>query len=271
MLWLRVCLRIVAFLTLTLSLAPFQFVFSYIPGIRHLIPRFFHRTLMRIFGVHVRVSGTPPVPGTLLVSNHLSWFDIVTIGSLASVSFVAKKEVKTWPLFGQLAHLQRTVFVDRRPGRHTAATSNELAQRLAAGDCLVLFAEGTTTDGTRLLPFKSSLFAAVERAVHAPRKNRPEIGVTVQPMTIHYSEVHNLVMGRRQRGKYAWVGDEALLPHLIFMLKTPPLVIDIVFHAPLNGADVENRKTMARASQQEVLQGLDQIRGRRLAAQAKNG
>lgn len=271
MLWLKVCLRALAFLTLTLALAPFQFVFSYIPGLRHLIPRFFHRSLMRIFNVDVRVSGTPPVPGTLLVSNHLSWFDIVTIGSLSNVSFVAKKEVKSWPLFGQLAHLQRTVFVDRRPGRHTSQTSNELASRLAEGDRLVLFAEGTTTDGTRLLPFKSSLFAAVERAVHAPRKTRFGSAVTVQPMTIYYSEVHNLVMGRRQRGKYAWIGDEALLPHLIFMLKTPPLVIDIVFHAPLEGADVENRKTMARASQLEVLWGLDQIRGRRLAAQAKNG
>lgn len=270
LLWPRVILRILVFIGITLSLAPFQCIFSFVPRLRDVLPRTFHRLILKLMGVRVRVHGGLPEKGTLMVSNHVSWFDIVSIGSLIPVSFVAKKEVKTWPLFGQLANLQRTVFVDRRPGRHTAHTSNQLADRLAAGDRLVLFAEGTTTDGTRLLPFKSSLFASVERAALAPAKKRRPSDIKVQPMTVTFSESHNMVMGRRQRGKFAWVGDEALAPHLLFMLLRSCVVIDIVFHAPLRGDDMRDRKTMARASQAKVREGLDQIRGRCLAAQLKN-
>jgi 1-acyl-sn-glycerol-3-phosphate acyltransferase len=254
---MRVSFRLVVFLAFTLVLAPWQIVFVFIPPVRHLIPLLYHRTLLALLGVRVRVSGAKPEAGVLLVCNHLSWFDIVVIGSLLPVSFVAKKEVRSWPLFGLLAQLQRTVFVDRRPGRHTVKTSNQLSRRLAAKDRLVLFPEGTSTDGMRVLPFKSSLFASVER--------QTELQVKVQPMSMAFSDVHNIAMGRRQRMSYAWVGDVAFLPHVLFIFGTPPLTVDIVFHPPLAPEDMVDRKAMARASEQAVRNGVDQIFSRRLA------
>ncbi|MDB2668301.1 1-acyl-sn-glycerol-3-phosphate acyltransferase [Alphaproteobacteria bacterium] len=253
----RVTVRLFVFLAFTFVLAPWQILFVFIPPIRHIIPLIYHRTLLKLLGVRVRVSGAEPEVGALFVCNHLSWFDIVVIGSLLPVSFVAKKEIRSWPLFGLLAQLQRTVFVDRRPGRHTVKTSNQLSRRLAAQERLVLFPEGTSTDGMRVLPFKSSLFASVER--------QENVSIKVQPMSMAFSEVHNIAMGRRQRLAYAWVGDVAFLPHLLFIFGTPPLTIDIVFHPPLAAEDMVDRKAMARASEQAVREGVDQIFSRRLA------
>ena len=109
----------------------------------------------------------------------------------------------------------------------------------------------------RVLPFKSYLFASVER--------QTELQVKVQPMSMAFSDVHNIAMGRRQRMAYAWVGDVAFLPHVLFIFGTPPLTVDIVFHPPLAPEDMVDRKAMARASEQAVRNGVDQIFSRRLA------
>ncbi len=259
--FVKIFFRCIIFLAFTFVLLPLQIIFVFVPRLRDVIPIFYHRMMLKLLGVRVRTWGAEPIKGALLVCNHLSWFDIVLIGSIAPVSFVAKKEVKTWPLFGLLAQLQRTVFVDRQPGRHTLTTSNQLARRLAAKDRLVLFPEGTSTDGLRVLPFKSSLFASVERQAQP---------VQVQPMSMAFSDLCNIAMGRRQRQTYAWVGDVAFLPHLLSIFGTPPLTVDIVFHPPLAGADMADRKSMARASEQVVRNGLDDILCRRLAANAEN-
>ena len=259
--FIKVFLRFIVFFAFTLALVPLQILFVFVPRLRDVIPIFYHRAMLKLLGVRVRVWGAEPVKGALLVCNHLSWFDIVLIGSIVPVSFVAKKEVKSWPLFGLLAQLQRTVFVNRRPGRHTVATSNQLARRLAAKDRLVLFPEGTSTDGLRVLPFKSSLFASVERQATP---------VQVQPMSLAFSDVCNIAMGRRQRQSYAWVGDVSFLPHLLSIFGTSPLTVDIIFHPPLAEADMVDRKSMARASEQMVRNGLDDILCRRLAVNAEN-
>ena len=156
----RVAYRLILFVLAVLVLVPLQAVVMLVPRAWPYLPLFFHRYMLRVMGVRLAVTGPLPAAGTLIVANHLSWFDILVIGALTPVSFVAKSEVKGWPLFGQLAQLQRTVFVDRRRGRHNKTDGNALARRLEKGDTMVVFAEATNSDGIKVLRFKSTLLAA---------------------------------------------------------------------------------------------------------------
>ena len=150
---------VAGFLLLTLTLIPFQWVALRLNkswGAR--LPRFYHATLCRLIGIRVHVSGTPlkgdkPV---LLAANHTSWLDIPILSSVVPCSFVAKSEVGSWPFFGLLARLQRTVFVERQRRHQTAEHRDRLYERLADGDTLVLFPEGTSGDGNKVLPFNSA-------------------------------------------------------------------------------------------------------------------
>ena len=101
----------------------------------------------------------------LVVSNHTSWLDITVISTLAPLSFVAKSEVAGWPLFGTFARLQRSIFIDRTRRKGAAEANREIAERLAGGDAIVLFAEGTTSDGNRVLPFRSAVVGAARDAI----------------------------------------------------------------------------------------------------------
>ena len=132
------------------------------------VVRLWHRGCCRIAGLRVRVRGAPALSGpTLFVANHVSYLDIVVLGSLLDAGFVAKSEVAAWPLIGWLARIGRTVFGARRAAS-CAGQCNALAERLSAGQSLILFAEGTSSDGGRVLPFETSLFAAVARSAHDP-------------------------------------------------------------------------------------------------------
>ena len=159
---------------------------------RHAFPQFYHRIVLRLIGLNLDVRGGPcRHRPCLYVCNHTSYLDIPVLGALIRGSFVAKSEVGTWPFFGLLARLQRTVFVDRRRtriGQHMDAVS----ERLEAGDQLILFPEGTTGDGNRILPFKSALFASAQNQV----KGRE---VTVQPVSVSYTRFSNLPMDREMR------------------------------------------------------------------------
>src|SRR3546814_4434579 len=129
------------------------------PRLRH----WYHQRACRLLGIQVGRRGEPSRRHpTLYVVNHVSYLDIEVLGALLAVSFVAKAEVATWPFFAWLARLQETVFVERR-GRHAARHRDEMTRRLEAGDDLVLFPEGTSGDGHRVLAFKSALFSVAER------------------------------------------------------------------------------------------------------------
>ena len=181
--------RLSGFLSLTLLLGPLQFlVLAILPRFGHVIPMLYHRGLIWMLGVTIRRHGAVPPAGALLASNHVSWFDIVAIGAQMPVSFIAKHEVKTWPLFGQLANLQRTIYIKRARGRHTLDNRDTMKERLVAGDRLVLFAEGTTGNGARAQPFKSALFSSVQRVGEAG----PDI--VVHPLTISYTALGGRVM-----------------------------------------------------------------------------
>jgi 1-acyl-sn-glycerol-3-phosphate acyltransferase len=188
----------------------------------------------------------------IFAANHVSWLDIVILSSLAPVSFIARHDVNGWPFFGALARLQRTVFVDRKRRLTTGTSRDQMRERLAAGDMLVLFAEGTSGDGTRVLPFKSTFFAAAENS-----------GVAVQPLSVVYAGHRNLPMPRRLRPLYAWYGDMEMPPHLWAAMAHGPIEVKIICHAPLSMADHGNRKILAKKAEETVRQGLvDALHGR---------
>lgn len=231
-----------------------------------LVPLWFFRCLLKIIGVRLKLGGPLPRPGTLVVANHVSWFDVLVIGAITPLSFIAKSEVKGWPLLGLLSRLQRTVFVDRRRGRHNKTDGDGLTQRLLGGDTIVIFAEGTSSDGLKVLPFKSTLFAGIERL--AKSTPAPEALMPVQAMSLAYLRLHDMAMGRRQRLDYAWLGDMALAPHFLFMLASGPLTIEVMFHEPLPDAVKSHRKQMARQLHAQVKGGLEDMARVRDAAGA---
>ena len=247
MIALAVLLR---FLGWTLCLAPFQCVLLLLraPLSSHL-PMVWHRGVCRIFGFRIERYGTMSrtVP-TLFVCNHTSYLDISALGAVVPGCFVAKAEVRGWPLFGVLARLQRTVFVERRPSR-TAQHRDDMAARLEAGDNLILFPEGTSNDGNRVLPFKSAFFGIAEK----PIRGAP---LVVQPVSIAYTRLNGIPMGRPYRPFYAWYGDMELASHLWNVAGLGNATIAIQFHPPMTIEQFASRKAMAEACQATIADGV---------------
>jgi lyso-ornithine lipid O-acyltransferase len=241
---LRGFLVLTGFAALTLPLMPVQQLLLW-TGSRHAraLPFHYHRIVARILGIKVKLKGDPHHGPLLIAANHVSWLDIVVLSSVAPLSFIAKSDVNGWPFFGTLARLQRTVFVDRERRHQAGQARDEIGERLRAGDILVLFSEGTSGDGASVLPFKSSLFAAAEKG------NAP-----IQPVTIAYLGHRNLPMTRRLRPLYAWYGDMELAPHLWEAVKTGPIEVEVIWHAPLTPE--LGRKELARTAEAEVRRGL---------------
>ncbi len=207
------------------------------------LPVLFHRLLLGLFRVRVVVHGHPPAGGrpTLILSNHVSWMDIPVLGSLLPLSFIAKSEVAGWPVIGLFARLQRCIFIDRARKTHTTHVNTEVAHRLARGDLIVLFPEGTTGDGNRLLPFRSALVGAARAALAEPSLER----IDLQPLAIVYVRRNGLPVTRRERPAIAWYGDMDLAPHLAAFVREGS--IDAVVHwgepIPFDAASDRKRAT----------------------------
>jgi len=232
--------RTICYIALTLLLMPVQgLALALNLPMAADLPRRYHGWSCRIFGINIVVRGKPsPTHPTLFVSNHSSYFDIIILGSLFNCSFIAKADMTGWPLVGRLAKLQRSVFVDRKPanvGRH----SEEIARRLKAGDSLVLFAEGTTSDGNRILPFKSSLLSVAEQAP-------PEMNLTIQPVSIIATMLDGMPLGRSMRPLYAWYGDMPLAPHAWAAMKAGKLTVEVEFHEPFKAGTMTRKEITAR-------------------------
>lgn len=211
------------------------------------VPRLWHRMVVRLLGLRIHVHGSPAEGRPLLIAaNHVSWTDIMALGATADVHFIAKAEVAGWPLFGRLSKLQRTVFVDRTRPRKSGEQAGEIAARLARGEPMVLFPEGTTSDGNTLLPFKSTLFAAAQMALGEAG------GATVQPVAIVYTRLHGMPMGRRYRTRASWIGDQTLVPHLRELLREGGLDVELHFGEPLEFAPGADRKAVAREAERRV-------------------
>jgi 1-acyl-sn-glycerol-3-phosphate acyltransferase len=222
---------------------------------RKTFPQRYHRFLCRLFGIRVTVSGRPVQSGgVLMVANHTSYFDILVLSAAARVSFVAKSEVARWPLFGTLARLQETVFVERAKRSQTVEARDLIRERLAEGDALVLFPEGTSNDGNRVLSFKSALMGAAEAELGADGEGRMR-HVPVQPVSVSYVGLYGVPMSRDMRPLFAWYGDMELVPHLWEALQTGPLDVVVEFHEPISVDTEGGRKALAAAAETMVRQG----------------
>ena len=213
------------------------------------IPQLWHRIVLKALGMRVTVHGKPAQERPLmLASNHISWTDILVVSSVLRVCFIAKSQLGGWPIFGTLARLQRTVFVERERKRKSGEQASELAGRLAAGDVMVLFAEGSTSDGNLIMPFKSTLFGAAEIAIREHTVDK----VYLQPVAITYTRFHGMPMGRQHRWLAAWIGDTDLIPHFAALLREGAIDVDIRFGEPAEFNAESDRKRVTRAMEDEV-------------------
>ncbi len=244
------------FLLLTVTLIPVQWTALRVRkswGAR--VPRFYHALVCRLIGTRVQVSGTPLVQDgpVLLAANHTSWLDIPILSSVLPCSFVAKSEVGSWPFFGTLARLQRTVFVERKRRHQTAEHRDRIHERLSEGDTLVLFPEGTSGDGNRALPFNSALMSVAQRDV---RNGLGSTKVQVQPVSVAYTRLHGLPMGRFYRPLFAWYGDMDLVPHLWEAFCIGPIDVQIRYHEPVTIDQFQSRKDLTAHCQSVVHEGV---------------
>jgi 1-acyl-sn-glycerol-3-phosphate acyltransferase len=213
-------------------------------------PNWYHRKVCRILGVRLHIEGAvePGVP-VLLVSNHTSWLDIPVLSAVAPVSFVAKAEVSRWPFVSSLARLQRTVFIDRTRRVAVGDTAGEMAERLDQGDTLVLFAEGTSSDGNRVLPFRSALFAAAKSGGEPDPAKSP---VVVQTVALVYARLHGLPLGRGDRPLVGWYGDMEMQSHAWQLLKAGPLDVVVRIGPPVSLIDYKGRKELAEKTERAI-------------------
>ena len=248
------------FFGLTVPLMPVQALLIRLsPSAARRFPHWYHRQVCRLMGVRLSIDGEiaagRPV---LLISNHTSWLDIPVLSAVAPVSFVAKKDVARWPFVSSLARLQRTVFVDRERRTAVGETTNEIMTRLATGDTVVLFAEGTSSDGNRVLPFKTSLFAAPKPPAKAAGADEgaATAEVAVQTLSLVYTHLHGIPLGRSARPGVGWYGDMEMQSHAWELLKSGPLDVRIHISPPMPLDSFSDRKDLARRTEDAVRQSV---------------
>lgn len=218
--------------------------------IRRPFAGFWFRIATRSSGLRVRVIGSEVEDRpALLVANHVSYLDIPLLGGVTDAAFVSKADVKSWPLFGFLATVSNTVFIERVPARARAQKA-ELAARLMSGEPLILFAEGTSGRGDVVLPFKSALFGVGD----ALPADRPLI---VQPMSVAYARLcDGRPLAGILRALYAWYGDMTLMPHLMAVMGLVGAEVEVTFHAPVRADAFASRKALAAHCEAQVAAGL---------------
>lgn len=256
---LRRTLWIALFLPIAMAV---QAVLLLLPGReKEAFAAFFWATISRMLGLAVRVIGAPARQGTngpqrpiIYVCNHSSWLDIAAIGGQITGRFVAKDDVAAWPIISTIARLGRTVFVSRHRGR-TLLERDAMRDVLAAGDDLILFPEGTSSDGSRVLPFRSAFLAA---AYADPKP-------LIQPVSVVYDRLAGLPVGHASRDVFAWYGDMTLAPHFWQVAQYRGKRVTLLFHTPMDPADYADRKALTQAIWQVVADGAAALRQNRPA------
>ncbi len=194
-----------------------------------------HRWLCAVLRVRLSRVGRPGPPRRLIVANHVSWLDILVLGAMEPMAFLAKREVGANPWTRWLVGLQGVVYVDRERRRCIPAVNAEMSRRMAQGSPVVLFAEATTSDGTRLLPFRSSHFEAARQA-----------GACVQPVYLDYGAFAGIAAARADKAIVAWYGDMAFWPSLMRVLACGGLCCGVHYGEAIPFDGAPDRKALAR-------------------------
>jgi 1-acyl-sn-glycerol-3-phosphate acyltransferase len=226
-----------AHLAWALLLAAFYLPWLPVEGRRLLIQKWCKQVLP-ILGIHVVATGDLPKPPVMLVSNHISWVDPWAINSIHPVRFVAKSEVRSYPIVGWLTQQCGVVFIERARRRDTVRVSIEGVKVLNEGDCLCVFPEGTTTDGTYILPFKSSLLQA---AVDA--------SVAIVPVALRYRSHDGSA-----NTDVAFIGEMNLWQSLMIILAQTEIRAEITFLQPISSQGKDRQSLAALAHEQIVKQ-----------------
>ena len=207
------------------------------------------RATLRVMGLRLTVCGQPLVQRGALVANHASWLDVFALNAAHRVYFVSKEDVAGWPGIGWLARATGTLFI-RRHGRDAARQKLLFEARLRAGHRLLFFPEGTSTDSLRVLPFKTTLFAAFFADGLRPLLH-------VQPVSV----VYHAPDGADPR-VYGWWGEMEFGPHFLSVLaRRRQGRIELVFHPAHAVADAPDRKALAARCEADVRAGLERARG----------
>jgi lyso-ornithine lipid O-acyltransferase len=262
----RVLRRGLALLAWTLPAMLIQTVCLILPGHAKVrFARIYWAVFTRLIGIRVRVIGTPVRRSgdrrVIYVSNHSSWADVPVVGGVLDGRFVAKKEVAGWPVIGAIAWLGRTVFVSRSRAS-TGKERDAIRRVLKAGDNLILFPEGTSSDGSRVLPFRTSFFAVAEVQGREDRSALP----LIQPVSVVYDRLGGLPAGRASRPVFAWYGDMDIASHFWRLTQNIGLRATVLVHAPLDPARFADRKALSQAVWQIVADGASTLRQNRPAA-----
>lgn len=238
--WPLIALRVALMVVLLLVCAPFYYLWRLL-GLGRFWPRVFLAGIGVIAGLIVTVRGTPQ-RGALLIANHVSWLDIPALARATGTAFVAHSGLASVALIKHLCRMNDTVFVARHDRTSVASQVEQVRIALEDTGALTIFPEGTTSDGTDLLPFKSSLLSAAE--------SLPE-GAAIQPVVLAYEEAADI----------AWVGDEHGVANFLKILaRVRPLRLTLAFLPPLTGAARTDRKTIAAAAQQAISAALHSAR-----------
>jgi lyso-ornithine lipid O-acyltransferase len=248
---LRACIRLVLFVIVTiLLLPPYILCFSAWPRAHYAARSTWARAVCRLIGLRVRVIGTPYHQGAALyAANHVSYLEIPVLSGLLDATFVAKSEVADWPLLGLLTKWGRTVYI-KRSAAEAKAQTRMLRERLGRGESLIMFPEGTSTDGSGVVPFKSSLFNIAETL-------EPGTNLVVQPVSIAYVRtLDGTPLVGPLTELYCWYGDATLSPHLIRVFGLEGAIVEVRFHEPIPVGEGTSRKDLARRCEAAVAEGI---------------
>ena len=259
---LRVGWRAAAIVLVTVPAALVQAVLIQLPGApKRRFAQVYWVVLCRVMGVRRRVVGQEarregrPV---LFVSNHTSWLDVMTLGGTLEGCFVAKTEVGTWPVVSVIAKLGRTVFISRKAAE-TGRERDDMRARLEGGNNLILFPEGTSSDGARTLSFRSPFFSVAEGRDGAVRP-------VIQPVSIVYDRIDGLPVGRAARPISSWYGDMNLGGHFYRLAAYRSLRATVLLHGVIDPANYPSRKELSRAVWAIVAEGAAGLRQNRVPA-----
>ena len=228
-------------------LAPFQILFIILNSkYRFDLPKIFHKIVLKVLGININFKGkvTDRRP-LILIGNHTSYIDIVVLGSVIPLSFVAKDEIRKWFFFGFLAKMQNTIFINRKNYK-TMESLYKINNNLNKKHAVVLFPEGTTNSGKRVLNFKTSLFNLFEN----------NSTLRLQSFSLCYTHVNNMPIDNRSRPQISWYGDMNIISHLSSLLKVSSIDVTIVFH-PIFSTRGLDRKTISNSSFRQVKKGVE--------------
>jgi lyso-ornithine lipid O-acyltransferase len=213
------------------------------------LPQLFHRLATSILGINIVQTGNYHKNAPcLIMSNHVSWSDILVMGACGPMRFIAKSEVASWPLFGFFARLQRTIFVERGKRSTIPRVNQKIAEAMAQHDPIVLFAEATSSNGTRIHPFRSSHARAAAQAAEA----HPHKTAYIQPVAIYYRGRWGMPLGRHERADIAWYGDMDLVPHIWSIICQAPIECHISFGEPIACHGTTDMKALTAQAEKKV-------------------